>query len=301
MPVKSPFKIGRKRLDLSNLDKVLYPSGFTKGQVIDYYRRVAPVLLPHLKGRPLTLKRYPNGSDGMFFFEKRCPSHRPDWIRTADVASDRQGYIPFCVIGGVPDLIWVANLASLELHVPMARADKPDRPTAMVFDLDPGPPATLLDCLRLSLHVRDMLDHLGLKCFAKTSGKKGLHLYVPLNGRTTSEQSKDFAHAVADVLAREDPAHVTSQMSKSLRPGKVFVDWSQNDPHKTTVCVYSLRAADKPTVSTPVAWREIETALSKKDPSLLEFEAGEVLKRIASKGDLFEPLLKLKQPLPKFG
>ncbi len=236
------FKVGNRQVGLSNLQKPLYPSGFTKGEVAEYYVRIAPVILPYLKGRAVTWKRYPNGTAAEFFFEKRCPPHKPDWVHTAGVVSrQNEGTVQHCVIDDMATLLWAANLAALELHVPLAIAAKPNRPTAMVFDLDPGPPATLLDCLRLSLHLRDRLKKIGLKIFPKTSGGKGLHLYVPLNTATTFDQTKIFARAIADQLVADDPAHVTANMSKALRSGKIFVDWSQNDDHKTTVCAYSLR------------------------------------------------------------
>src|SRR5690348_2282239 len=239
--------LGGKRVPLSNLDKRLYPSGFTKGQAIDYYLRIAPMILPHLRSRAITLKRYPNGSRAPFFFEKNCPLHRPDWIKTARILSTRteNKEVNHCLINDRAALLWVANLAALELHVPLAKADRPGRPTVMVFDLDPGAPATLVDCARLGIRLRDLLARLGLQSFPKTSGSKGLHVYVPLNGSgagVTFDDTKTFALAIASLLARDDPQKVTMNMSKSGRAGKVFVDWSQNDTHKTTVCAYSLRA-----------------------------------------------------------
>jgi bifunctional non-homologous end joining protein LigD len=267
--------------------------------MIDYYARVADVLLPHLKGRPLTLKRYPNGVDESHFYEKRCPKHRPDWVNTAPIWSGRnEGEIDYCVCDDRATLIWVAQLASLELHPSLSRAKDIERPTVLAFDLDPGPPATILECCTVGLRLRELFDDLGLESFPKTSGSKGLQVYVPLNVKVSYDDTKPFAHAVAQVLERSDPDLIVSRMAKKLRKGKVLVDWSQNDEHKTTVSVYSLRAREHPTVSTPVEWKEVERALKRSDPDVLRFEAGDVLKRVDKQGDLFEPILKLKQKLP---
>jgi bifunctional non-homologous end joining protein LigD len=281
-------------------EKVLYPSGFTKGEVVDYYRKISPVLLPYLEGRALTLKRYPNGTAQPFFYEKNCPSHRPPWVKTAAIAREG-GEAPteHCLVNDLPTLLWVANLASLELHVPLAKAADPLRPLVMVFDLDPGPGANLLDCCRVALRMKELLGEMGLESFVKTSGSKGLHLYVPLNTAATFEATKPFAKHIAMTLEREDPQRVTSNMSKSVRKGKVFIDWSQNDRHKTTVCVYSLRARETPNVSTPVSWPEIRKVLKGGKTGDLEFEAGDMLKRIGRKGDMFADALRLKQWLPK--
>jgi bifunctional non-homologous end joining protein LigD len=291
-----------RRLKLSNLDKIFYPAvGFTKAQVIDYYTRVAPALVPHMAGRPLTLKRYPDGVDGQFFYEKKCPSHRPEWFRTVSVWSGRnQDNINYCVVDDLPSLVWVANMAGLELHTSLALADDIHRPTMLVFDLDPGAPATIKECCNVGLQLRDLFAELKLKCFAKTSGSKGLQVYVPLNTVITYEETKAAALAVAQELERKNPQLVLSSMSKELRKGKVFVDWSQNDDHKTTVCVYSLRARERPTVSAPVSWDEVEARHRgrRKD---LSFTADEVLARLDRDGDLFDPVLKLKQRLPCFG
>ena len=256
--------------------------------MIDYYERAAPLILPHLRGRALTLKRYPDGVGGKFFFEKRCPSHRPDWVLTARVDLSTKS-IDFCMIDDLPTLLWVANLATIELHVPMGLAADPDRPTAMVFDLDPGPPAGLAECAKVGLRLRDMLRHVGLECFAKLSGSKGLHVLVPLNtASVTAEQTKAFARAAALTLQQDDPAGVIATMGRSERAGKVFVDWSQNDRAKTTVCVYSLRARERPTVSTPVTWDEVAGCTSPED---LVFTSDDVLHRVEELGDLFAPLL----------
>jgi len=280
---------------------VLYPaSGLTKAEVIDYYARIADGILPHLAGRPLTLKRYPNGVEDKFFYEKRCPKHRPDWVETAPVWSGRnEGEIDYCICNDRATLIWLAQLAALELHPSLSRAPEIQRPTAMVFDLDPGPPANIVDCCRVALRLREMFGGLGLECLPKTSGSKGLQAYLPLNvDGVTYEQTKPFAHAVAQTLQRDDPKRVVSKMAKDARNGKVFVDWSQNDQHKTTVAVYSLRAKERPTVSTPVTWDEVEAAEESGDADSLRFEAPEVIERLSEHGDLFAPVLDLVQELP---
>jgi bifunctional non-homologous end joining protein LigD len=289
-----------RQLKLSNIDKVLYPAtGFTKGQVIDYYTRVAPALLPHLRRRALTLKRYPNGVDAQFFYEKNCPSHRPPWVETLAVWSDRnRAEVNYCLANDLATLVWVANLASLELHTSLARADDVLRPTMLVFDLDPGAPAAMVECARVGLLVREVLDDLGLACFPKTSGSKGLQVYAPLNTPVTYDATKAFAHALARMLEARQPDLVVSQMAKELRKGRVFIDWSQNDFAKTTVCVYSLRARERPTVSTPVSWAEVEAVVEKQDLDLLVFEAEQVLERIGRDGDLFAPVAQLEQSLP---
>lgn len=300
MSASAEVEIGGRTLKLSNLDKVFYPrAGFTKAQVIDYYARIAPFVLPHLADRPLTLKRYPDGVEGPYFYEKRCPRHAPKWVKTAPVWSEgNQEDVNFCLANDLPTLVWAANLADLELHTSLALARDIQRPTALVFDLDPGEPADLIDCCQVGLWIRDRLEALGLKSFPKTSGSKGLQLYAPLNTPLTYEDTKPFAHVLAQTLEREHPDRVVSKMLKKLRVGKVLVDWSQNDPRKTTVCVYSLRARERPTVSTPVAWPEVEAALRRKDKSLLTFDAEQVLARVDRQGDLFEPVLTLKQTLP---
>jgi bifunctional non-homologous end joining protein LigD len=287
-----------RRLKLSNLEKVLYPAvGFTKGQVIDYYTRVAPVLLPHLRGRPLTLKRYPDGVDGEFFYEKQCPSHRPDWVRTEAVSTNSK-VIDFCIADDLPTLVWTSNLADLELHTSLSLAKDIKRPTMLVFDLDPGAPAAILECVQVGLWLRDTLDELGLKSFPKTSGSKGFQVYAPLNTKVTYDETKPFARALAQLLEKQHPKKVVSNMKKELRKGKVFVDWSQNDDHKTTICVYSLRAKERPTVSTPVDWDEAEAAIEEKNADALVFDSDMVLERVDRHGDPFEPVLELKQELP---
>ena len=292
-----------RQLQLSNLDKVLYPeAGFTKGQVIDYCVRIAPMLLPHLHDRPLTMKRYPNGVSGQFFYEKNCPSHRPEWVQTASVWSEGNNrYMDYCLVQDLPTLVWAANLADIELHTSLSLAKDILRPTMLVFDLDPGAPANIVQCCQVGLWVKEIFQHFGLECFAKTSGSKGLQVYVPLNTPTSYDQTKPVAHAIARHLEREHPQLVVSDMKKALRVNKVLVDWSQNDDHKTTICVYSLRAKERPTVSTPVEWGEVERCLKKNDPKLLVFDSNDVLKRVEKKGDLFEPVLSLRQKLPALG
>ncbi len=267
---------------------MLWPeAGFTKGQVIDYYARIAEAILPHLRDRPLTLKRYPNGVAESYFYEKRCPRHRPDWVETVPIWSGRnEGEIDYCLCNDRATLIWLAQLAALELHPSLSLADEIERPTVLAFDLDPGAPADILDCCGIALRLRELFAGLELECFPKTSGSKGLQVYVPLNSNVTYEETKPFARAVAQALERAKPDLVVSRMAKNLRKGKVLVDWSQNDQHKTTVCVYSLRAKERPTVSTPIAWKEVEEAAEREDRELLSFEADEVLKRVEKQGDL---------------
>jgi len=302
MPARTTqtIEIEGKQLELSNLEKVLYPgAGFTKAQVIDYFVRIAPVLLPHLRGRPLTMKRYPEGVNGMHFYEKNCPKHRPKWVATAPVWSEGNNrWMDYCLIQDLPTLVWAANLADLELHTSLSLAREILRPTIMVFDLDPGPPADIRLCCQVALWLRPIFAKLGLESFPKTSGSKGLQIYVPLNTPTSYDETKPFAHELGRILERQHPESVVSDMKKSLRTGKVFVDWSQNDDHKTTICVYSLRAKERPTVSTPVTWAEVEKCHKKQDASLLVFPSDATLKRAEKSGDLFEPVLKLKQKLP---
>jgi bifunctional non-homologous end joining protein LigD len=273
-------------------------SGFTKGEAIDYYARVAPAFLPHVQGRPLTRVRFPDGVEGQRFYEKRAPSHTPDWVRTAPIVMGREGELNFIVCDDLATLTWLGQLAALELHPSLALAKDPDRPTVVAFDLDPGPPADVTDCCRVALRLREMFAGFELDCFPKTSGSKGLQVYLPLNTKTGFEQTKPFAHTVAQVLERDDPKRVISKMKKELRKGKVFVDWSQNDRAKTTVAVYSLRAREHPTASTPLLWEEVEATAESGDAESLRFEAGDVLDRIDEHGDLFAPVLELKQKLP---
>jgi bifunctional non-homologous end joining protein LigD len=290
----------KEALRISHPDKVMYPSvGFTKRDVAEYYLSIASTVLPHLHGRPITLKRYPNGVDGEFFYERRCPSHRPDWVDTATVRSNHLNEdVHHCVINDEATLIWVANLASLELHTLLSLQGHSERPTQLMFDLDPGPPAGLQQCAEAALVLKKMFDSLKLKTFIKTSGGKGLHFTVPLNTPVTFEDTKRFSHSVALLMEKSLPRLVVSKMQKALRTGKVLVDWSQNDRHKTTVAPYSLRAQPKPTVSTPISWDELQAFHSKKKGTL-KFEAHEITGRIQRHGDLFAPVLKLKQKLPK--
>ena len=300
MATGSHLDVGGRTVNVTNLEKVLYPeTGFTKGDYINYCIRISPALLPHLENRPITLKRYPDGVEGLFFYEKKCPSHRPEWVETTRVAKSEGGAIDYCMMNDLPSLVWAANLADLELHTFLHRAKAIARPTAIAFDLDPGPPADIVLCCQVGLLVKATFDALGMKSFAKTSGSKGLQVYVPLNTPVTYEKTKAFAHSLAQLLERQFPKAIVSNMQKSLRRGKVLVDWSQNDDHKTTVNVYSLRAKSRPTVSTPVTWDEVALALKRKDPGLLTFECDEVLERVDRMGDLFAPVLELKQKLPR--
>src|SRR5271163_3577982 len=296
----SSIEVQDKQLKLSNLEKVLYPAtGFTKQQVIDYYVRIAPAMLPHLAGRALTRKRYPNGVDEEFFYEKNAPQHRPEWVKTAPIWSgSNRRTIHYILADDLATLVWLANLAAIELHPSLALAKDITCPTMMVFDLDPGPPANILQCCRVGLWLREIFDHFGMQSFPKTSGSKGLQIYVPLNTPTNYELTKTFSHALAQLLEHEHPQLVVSDMKKQVRTGKVLVDWSQNDEHKTTVAVYSLRAREHPTASTPVTWEEVQRALKKKDAGLLVFEAKQVVARFDKMGDLFAPVLELKQRLP---
>jgi bifunctional non-homologous end joining protein LigD len=285
-----------KQLSLSNLDKVMYPAvGFTKGHVIDYYTRVAPALLPHLRDRPLTLKRYPNGVEGGHFYEKQCPSHRPDWVRSEPVELSSKT-IHFCVCDDLPTLVWLANLADLELHPSLSNVPEVGRPSIMAFDLDPGEGTGLRECCEVALILRAALDQLGLESFAKTSGSKGIQVYVPLNVPDVDydDGTKRLSQALARHLESAHPKLIVSSQRKELRRKKVLIDWSQNDEHKTTVSVYSLRARERPTVSTPVTWDEV----GQGDPDALVFEAEDVLARVEQHGDLFGPVATLKQQLP---
>jgi bifunctional non-homologous end joining protein LigD len=296
----STIEVQGRQLKLSNLEKVLYPvAGFTKQQIIDYYVRIAPAIIPHLAGRALTRKRYPNGVDEEFFYEKNAPQHRPDWVKTVPVWSEgNRRTVHYILANDLATLVWLANLAAIELHPSLALAKDITCPTMMVFDLDPGPPATIVQCCQVGFWLREIFEHFGLHSFPKTSGSKGLQIYVPLNTPAKYELTKNFARALAQLLEDEHRDAVVSDMKKNLRTGKVFVDWSQNDEHKTTVAVYSLRARERPTVSTPVAWEEVERAFKKKDPNLLVFDAKQVVSRVDKLGDLFAPVLQLKQQLP---
>jgi bifunctional non-homologous end joining protein LigD len=299
---KARLQVGDRELTVSNLTKVLYPAvGFTKGDLIDAYADLAEVLLPHLRGRPVTLKRYPDGVEGKFFYEKRSPKHRPDWVSTARIySSSHKAEIDYTLLEDLPSLVWSANLANIELHTSLARVSDLDRPDALVFDLDPGAPADIVDCARIALRLRAFFTQLGLDSYAKTSGSKGIHLHVPLNGTVTFERSRPFAKAVAETFEARFPDEVVSRQTKTKRTGRVLIDWSQNDPHKTTASVYTIRARERPTASTPLEWEEVEAAAEAGDASALAFTAGDLCARIAAKGDLYAPLLSQKQDLPDF-
>ncbi len=297
---KTAVEVDGRALALSNLDKVLYPgTGTTKGEVIDYYARIAPTLLAHVGDRGVTLKRYPDGVDGQSFFQKRCPDHRPDWVPTAIGPGDRTGEVRYCCLDSRAALVWSANLAAIELHAPMARAADLERATMVVFDLDPGAPADIVDCAEVALWIRDALDGLGLRCWPKTSGSKGMQLYLPVNGPGIAhDHASSFANAVAQALERHHGDRVLSNMKRDLRGGKVFIDWSQNSRHKTTVAPYSLRARPRPTVSTPLTWAEVEACASRDVPPL-SFELDAVLDRVDRDGDRFADVLTVEQTVPR--
>lgn len=302
MATEQVVEVDGRELKLTNLDKVLYPAvGFTKGEMVDYYAKVAEAMVPHLKGRAVTLRRFPEGVDDLdsAFFEKRCPKHRPKWVKTTNVkAGPNAGNIDFCVCDGRPTLIWMAQLAAIELHPSLSLGRAPTRPTVLAFDLDPGPPADIVDCCRVAIRLREMFGHFGVQSFPKTSGSKGMQVYVPLNKKTSYDVTKPFAKAIAQLMEKQTPDLVVSKMKKVEREGKVMVDWSQNHRSKTTIAVYSLRARERPTVSTPIAWEEVERAADSGDGSHLVFEGADVLERIERHGDLFAPVLELQQDLP---
>ncbi len=306
-----------RTLVIGNLDKRLYPDGTTKAEVIHYLTAVAPVLLPHLAGRAITMKRFPDGTQGGFFYEKRCPSHAPEWVRTVDQwvshGAGRWGKedrgpktseeVPFCVVESLPTLVWLGGMAALELHTPMAQAAGrwgAEVPTLVVLDLDPGAPANAVECAVVALRIRELLDTLGLRTVVKSSGNKGLQVYIPVNvPGTTHDGARGFAQAIALLLEKQDPQLVVSQQRKDLRPGKVLIDWLQNESFKTTVSVYSLRARERPTVSTPLAWDEVEALAQGGDPESIQMSPQQVLERVARHGDLFAEATTLEQPLPK--
>jgi bifunctional non-homologous end joining protein LigD len=296
MPATTRTTIEGRELSVSNLNKVLFPhSGFTKGQLIDYYVRVAPAMLPHIRERPLTMKRFPDGVESKFFFEKHIPSHAPDWVASVDVsANDGNDVIPYAMINDVPALAWAANLGAIELHVPLWHVGRhrklPARPDFMVFDLDPGEGTSIVECCEVAGHVAQELDRQGVESFAKTSGSKGLQLYAAVGPKTTWDGSRDRSHEIAQKLESEHPSLVVSNMRRSLRKGRVLIDWSQNHAAKTTVAVYSVRAMPTPTVSTPVTQAEVRRCAAKNDPRLLRFETEDVLRRLDKDGDLFAPL-----------
>ena len=289
--------IDGRTLRLTNLDKVLYPSGFTKAEVVDYHLRIAPTIIAHLAGRCITFRRFPDGTDHDGFFEKRCPSHRPEWVPVALGPGDRRGGIEYCRIEEPAAMVWAANLAAIELHAPMALAADLDTPRTLVFDLDPGPATSIVDCCEVAIGMRTVLEAVGLEGWCKTSGSKGLQIYVPLNTPgVTHEATADFALAVGQLMERRMAGRVTTVMAKVERPGKIFVDWSQNAFHKTTIAPYSLRARPEPTVSTPVTWDEVEACAGSGDE--LRFTSDQVLARVDEFGDLFADVLTVEQTLP---
>jgi bifunctional non-homologous end joining protein LigD len=299
MGTSTKVQVGNVEVAISNLDKVFYPkTGFTKGQVIDYYIRISEVLLPHLQDRPITLKRYPNGVEGLFFYEKQCPSSRPKWVKTTKVPKSDGSDINYCVMNDLPALIWAANLADLELHTFLHKMPRIHCPTALAFDLDPGPPADVVACCEVAVKLRKIFAAMDMESFPKTSGSKGMQVYVPLNTAVTYDQTKGLARELASSLERQFPHLVVSKMDKALRKGKVFVDWSQNSDTKTTINVYSLRAMERPMVSAPVKWEEVEHALETRNAREIAFDTGDVLKRVEKLGDIFFPVLNLKQKLP---
>jgi len=293
-------EIAERRLSLSNLEKDLYPScGFTKAQILEYYRGIAPFILPHLRDRALTFKRYPEGVEKDFFFEKRCPGHRPAWVKTAEIPQDDGEPMTVCLVNDLETLIWAENLASLELHVPLARANSPETPDSMVFDLDPGDQANILHCARVAMILRDLLTRMGLVSYVKTSGQKGIHVFVPLNRKeTTFEDTKTFSKTVAGFMQKHYPELVTAKMAKQYRQARVFINWSQNDPSKTMICVYSLRAREKPFVSFPLEWSELENVDWHGDPEKLQVMHAEAVSRTEKMGDLFREVLVKEQKLP---
>ncbi|MEV0153032.1 non-homologous end-joining DNA ligase [Micromonospora sp. NPDC050686] len=301
MPERLKVEVEGRALELSNLDKVLYPkAGFTKGEVIDYYTRIAPVLLPHLADRALTRIRFPNGTDGGSFFEKNAPAATPRWVRTetlpAPGSTKGRETIDYVVCDELPTLVWLANLAALELHTPQWKVG--EHPDMMVVDLDPGAPAALRQCCEVALLMRDRLADDGIDSYPKTSGKKGMQLCCPIAGTQDADDVSAYAKRIAQELEKEHPRLIVSKMAKNLRPGKVFIDWSQNNAAKTTVAPYSLRAQAVPSVSTPLTWDEVAAGAAGKRPATRPYTAGEVLKRVEKDGDLLAPLLDGGPELP---
>jgi bifunctional non-homologous end joining protein LigD len=299
MKAATELAIEGHQVPVSNFNKVLYPeAGFTKGDVIRYFIDISPVLLPHLKDRALTMKRYPDGVGKFFFYEKNCPTYRPKWVRTAPIFSHGRGEtMHYCLANNLASLVWMANLADLELHTSLARAKSPAKPTMMVFDLDPGEGAHAIQCAQVAFWLKEKFEGLKLESFVKTSGSKGLQVYVPLNTAVTFDETKATSRQLADAVATDHPDAVVTKMLKSLRKNKVLIDWSQNDEHKTTVCVYSLRATAKPQVSTPLTWLELKKLWKAGDPDAFRFSPDDVRARVKKHGDLFEPVLTLKQKL----
>jgi bifunctional non-homologous end joining protein LigD len=299
MDADGEFDVGGRRLRIRNLDRVVFPrAGTTKGHLLDYYVRIADTMLPHLRDRLLHLHRYPEGVEGPRFWQKACPEHRPEWVPTAPVWSrDKHANIDYCVVNELAALLWAVNLGSIELHTSLHLRQDLHRPTVIAFDLDPGEGTGLLECCEVALRLRDLFASLELRSFVKTSGSKGLQVYVPLNEQVSYAQTKPVSRTIAELLEAETPDAVVSAMARKLRTGRVLVDWSQNTEHKSMVCAYSVRAKRRPTISTPLAWREVEEALDRADPGLLSFEMGDVLERVDRHGDLFEGVLTIRQRL----
>jgi bifunctional non-homologous end joining protein LigD len=286
-----------RRLAIRNLDRIVFPrTGTTKAELLDYYVRVGDVMLPHVRDRPLHMHRYPEGVDGPRFWQKQCPQHRPPWVATTPVYSrGKQANIDYCVVEDLAGVLWAVNIGSIELHTSLHTRAGLHRPTALAFDLDPGEGVDVVGCAEVALWLRDLLAGVGLRAFAKTSGSKGLQVYVPLNTDVTYAQCKPAARAIAETMEAAHPDRVVSRMARALRPGKVLIDWSQNTEHKSMVCAYSVRAKERPTVSTPVTWDEVQHAVAAREPSLLVFEMGEVVQRVGERGDLFAPVLAIEQ------
>lgn len=292
-------EIGERSLALSNLDRLLFPeTGFTKGDLIDYYVAIAPVLLPHLKDRPVTLRRFPEGVEANGFWEKNCSRHRPEWVDSVSISESGGSQVDYCLVEEPAALAWLANAAAVEIHTSLASADGRSVPDSLVFDLDPGPPAGITECCEVATTINGTLNELGLTSLVKTSGSKGLQVYVPLNGGAVYEKTKPFSRAIARALESQLPDLVVSRMKRDLREGRIFVDWSQNSVHKTTVSAYSVRALPVPSVSTPLEWSEVELALENPEGNPLRFSPKQVLERVADGGDRFESLLEVRQDLP---
>jgi bifunctional non-homologous end joining protein LigD len=301
MASRTGFEIDGRRLEIGNLDRVVYPrTRTTKGELLDYYVRVADVMLPHLRERLLHMHRYPEGVEGPRFWQKACPEHRPSWVPTAPVWSrDKGENIDYCVVNDLATLLWAVNIGSIELHTSLHRREDLERPTTLAFDLDPGEGVGLAECCEVALRLREVLSGIGLESVPKTSGSKGLQVYVPLNSDVSYAETKPLSRAIAELLEADTPDAVVSRMAKSLRAGKVLIDWSQNTTHKSMVCAYSVRAKQRPTVSTPVAWAEVEDAVDTGDAGSLAFEMADVLERVDRHGDLFEAVLRTSQRLPQ--
>ncbi len=292
-------EVDGRRLSIRNLDRVVFPrAGTRKDQLLDYYVRIAEVMLPHLRDRLLHLHRYPEGVEGPRFWQKECPAHRPEWVETIPVWSrDKGADINYCAIDGLPALLWAVNIGSIELHTSLHTREDLHRPTTLAFDLDPGEGVDVLGCGEVALRLRDALAAIDSRAWVKTSGSKGLQVYAPLHSGSTYAQTKPLAKAIAESLEERWPDRVVSRMAKALRRGKVLIDWSQNTEHKSMVCAYSVRAKARPTVSTPVRWEEVRAAVAAADPALLVFEIGDVLGRVERHGDLFADVLTTRQVL----